>query len=689
MAPLSLSPHSCRHCRRFVVDPESSPILDSDSTEPSVFFDVQLADLPTAADDNCDFAKWLLDSEWIHRSAFASQDGVARAENDLWYPLQQQLIDTVMLVHSCLPGTPEPASTPRALLKDTTANADSIVLGAHTYQGSGSPTDYFNFLCFIIRDQATKANIYRSREGLTIFAQPDDPAAEHVRTRPIESEVASDQAFTRIKIWLEDCSGDLLHGKSRHSKCPTPSPHYLPTRLVQLNQSGTAESPPELRLFETKANAGDMQAAPYAALSYCWGGEQLFNLTHDRLDSWRSSIRYQKLPSTLKEAVIVCLKLGINYLWVDALCIIQVDAVDKSVEIADMPNIYRNSTLTIAPASASAVTQAFLGQQTYPGSAPAFLLPYRCRAADGDGSQQVLGNIVLSSAIQETEDPLHTRGWTLQERLLSPRNLEFGARQTRWICQQLNPGLCDGWRKQADYHGGSRSNSGQLVSGSDEYAQAVHDWYSLVGVYSKRNLTQPSDRILVMSGIAERYGSVLKDQYVCGMWLGTLRSVLGWNIEAKFVPKADVQSPDGAYQGPTWSWCPQEGRGPQVLGFSPKLKNLAHTYGAVEEGCSLHLRDLLLPVIPLDFNERQATVKSSGGRGALCQCQLELDGRDLSADGGDLAQPRRVEDMFLLELDSAGGSRVQGVGMLVAGFEMNPTKHIHQIGDFSIQQWKG
>ncbi|KAK4208857.1 hypothetical protein QBC37DRAFT_64223 [Rhypophila decipiens] len=117
MAPLSLDPHSCRHCRRFVVDTDSSPILESDRTKPFVFFDVELADLPTAADDNCEFAKWLLDSEWIHRSTFASLDGVARAEHDFWYPLQQQLIDTVRLVYSCLP-TPT-LQTPYELFSKT------------------------------------------------------------------------------------------------------------------------------------------------------------------------------------------------------------------------------------------------------------------------------------------------------------------------------------------------------------------------------------------------------------------------------------------------------------------------------------------------------------------------------------------------------------------------------------------
>ena len=136
------------------------------------------------------------------------------------------------------------------------------------------------------------------------------------------------------------------------------------TSLRDWSKSSKAKQPTAYPsgLLETKSSAGEKRPLPYAALSYCWGGEQSFKLTHDRVTGWRSSIPYEELPQTLKDAFIVCLKLGIGCLWVDALCILQDDVRDKTVQIANMPAIYRNSAVTITAASASAASQGFLAR---------------------------------------------------------------------------------------------------------------------------------------------------------------------------------------------------------------------------------------------------------------------------------------------------------------------------------------
>jgi len=52
--------------------------------------------------------------------------------------------------------------------------------------------------------------------------------------------------------------------------------------------------------------------------------------------------------------------LKLRYLWVDALCIIQDDAVDKVSQLKYMGSNYKNATLTIAAASADTVHDGFL-----------------------------------------------------------------------------------------------------------------------------------------------------------------------------------------------------------------------------------------------------------------------------------------------------------------------------------------
>jgi hypothetical protein len=60
-----------------------------------------------------------------------------------------------------------------------------------------------------------------------------------------------------------------------------------------------------------------------------------------------------RIPRTIRDAMAVVRKLGIRYLWVDALCIIQDDPQDKAKEIHRMDSIYEGSTFTLVAASGS------------------------------------------------------------------------------------------------------------------------------------------------------------------------------------------------------------------------------------------------------------------------------------------------------------------------------------------------
>ncbi|KAK3314603.1 hypothetical protein B0H66DRAFT_627242 [Apodospora peruviana] len=135
----------------------------------------------------------------------------------------------------------------------------------------------------------------------------------------------------------------------------------------------------------------------------------------------------------------------------DALCIIQDNVNDKSAEIAKMPSIYGGATVTIVAAGSSSSIDEFLGER-FPGSREAAAIPYRC--IDGQ-----LGSVTLAKlggGFEEVE-PIDERGWTLQERLLSCRIVEFGSRQTRWICSETRSsgfyrqGLTDGWMRDVKY----------------------------------------------------------------------------------------------------------------------------------------------------------------------------------------------------------------------------------------------
>ncbi|KAF2622255.1 hypothetical protein BU25DRAFT_297426, partial [Macroventuria anomochaeta] len=98
----------------------------------------------------------------------------------------------------------------------------------------------------------------------------------------------------------------------------------------------------------------------HAALSYCWEGDQEVNLTKPILTLWRSEILFYNLPQTIKDALWVTAELGLQYLWVDAFCIIQDEDADKNKELARMSDVYSEAYITLLAARSPKGQDGFL-----------------------------------------------------------------------------------------------------------------------------------------------------------------------------------------------------------------------------------------------------------------------------------------------------------------------------------------
>lgn len=158
---------------------------------------------------------------------------------------------------------------------------------------------------------------------------------------------SSAQAFSMMKKWFHDC-------KQNHEKCRSED-QSLPTRIVQIMDSPRS---PVLRLLES-SSLHDR----YVALSYRWLPESPFKLTKSNHAAYLMEIPWSTLPSIFHDAVAVCASLGIQYLWIDSLCILQDSPQDWQIESSRMSDVYRNAELVVGaslPASADEKSQ-FLG----------------------------------------------------------------------------------------------------------------------------------------------------------------------------------------------------------------------------------------------------------------------------------------------------------------------------------------
>lgn len=297
----------------------------------------------------------------------------------------------------------------------------------------------------------------------------------------------------------------------------------MPSRLIEARDSAGQDC---LRLRLTK----DAEPSAYILLSYCWGGDQPLKSEKGRVAELAKGFQYEQLPKTLQDAVTVCRHLGVRFLWVDAICLIQDDEADKAQQIAQMPTIYKNGYLTIIAGSASDTSQGFLGNRPEPHSKTlAYDFPYRCPNGQ-------TGTVTLLE-LKDTKflDPLDSREWALQERMLSPRIVGFSCLQVRWLYLRSfgKHDWNDGWLLgpkldsyagdvQASRHFIHSPRTAGLSQGFEHEWKSPRSWHRFVRSYTGRELTNPKDRILALSGIAKKYPAALEDTYLAGLWKNSL-----------------------------------------------------------------------------------------------------------------------------------------------------------------------
>lgn len=329
----------------------------------------------------------------------------------------------------------------------------------------------------------------------------------------------------------------------------------------------------------------------YIALSHCWGGLQLLETRRDTYKQHLESIPSHKMSRTFRDTILVARTLGVHYLWIDSLCIVQDDEKDWAREASEMGKIYKNAWLTIAATGAIDGAQGLFLDRPGIGKIQV--------SHEKAGSTTVVVRPVVDHSAFANETgggekdttllPLLKRGWVLQEQLLSTRVLHFTQQELFWECCakascKCSPEASGGIRSFPDHR--FRSMKRLVNVSCDTYRDVdIVDWYKLLAIYRQREFTYDKDMLPALSGIADGFQRAVRDpgRYLAGLWEKDLIRGLLWKVEQPG-PRG-LSHGTCLYSPPSWSWASVGSCGISWPGLL-ELGDAVHLVEVVHAWCS-------------------------------------------------------------------------------------------------------
>ncbi|KAI2473342.1 heterokaryon incompatibility protein-domain-containing protein, partial [Annulohypoxylon bovei var. microspora] len=313
------------------------------------------------------------------------------------------------------------------------------------------------------------------------------------------------------------------------------------------------------------------EECPYFALSYVWGDEpDPFQTTQAKVEGMKvpRSLGVHTLPKTIVDAIELTKEMGVDYLWIDRLCVIQDSDADKAVQIPQMDLVYSRAAMTIVAACGTALdglagingTSRTINQQVARVAKDLSLMDVFHLDQNYQGSRWT------------------TRGWTFQEGLCSPRTLTITTDQVFWGCETSK--CCESIAFEAFPTVVAPNDiifnvlSGHRVFGEvgGGHNFAVSELDSMVRSYCNKKLTVQGDALDAFTGVLRRAAVNTGHEFYWGHSVSArFDESLAWmNIvwyrddewEAQDKPERRcemhrVRSADGTVHGvqfPSWSW---------------------------------------------------------------------------------------------------------------------------------------
>jgi len=322
-----------------------------------------------------------------------------------------------------------------------------------------------------------------------------------------------------MKNWLHTCITSHEHCRIGFFS------GWLPTRLVDVGLIDGSQVP---RLI-IASDLAEKDVA-YVTLSHRWS-DNVLKLKTSNIDEFRHGIPLSSLSKTFLDAILATRNLGVRYLWIDSLCILQDSEADWQAESVQMGCVYQNGLCNLAATASSDGHDGLFQQED------------AIRSCDNKVKipHAGFGNIFNVSvhfdnlwSLCVSESRLHRRGWVFQERILSPRTIHFGP-EVFWECRTLQASetyalnLADTiTTKYRD-----RPVRGSLPLSPKVWRDNcgnVDFWAGLIKMYGVCTMTKEDDRLIAMAGIAKCISQALGKTYLAGLWKEDLPFNLCWRI---------------------------------------------------------------------------------------------------------------------------------------------------------------
>ncbi|PNP48641.1 hypothetical protein TGAMA5MH_00332 [Trichoderma gamsii] len=380
-----------------------------------------------------------------------------------------------------------------------------------------------------------------------------------------------------LSTWMKTISNTWIRRcEEEHSQCAyfRRSEPWFPTRVIDVGSLGN------LSVILVPGGRAIAKNERYMTLSHRWGSSNVPTLTTKTIDTWKSGLSVNILPKRYQDFIALAQRLQIRYVWIDSLCIIQGGdgGKDWRAEALTMDQVYQNSFCNVSADWGSGRRGLYFERDLRLLDKPH--IDWKVRREPNRDVVVVEKCILVENEFWEeqvTRSPLSVRGWVVQERWLSPRNLRFGSREVFFECAEST--VCERFPDKfpevlregdvifkATFSKLQMTPSRQTALEPATPGTELYDaWGDVLAKYSRCNLTFASDRAVAFAGIAKFFRALVDDNYVVGLWLRNLASEMMW-YRHRLRTKAVIEEPrdrlslfqqDQAhqYRAPSFSWA--------------------------------------------------------------------------------------------------------------------------------------